>query len=156
MEPDANPDFPPSDVHGGDIGPDAASGSTHPRRSINSASLHSDSVRNNPPSLRSPPTNDIILRISPASGSATFGYVYFAETELCHQDAIIAYFDSASREVTVFSCSDFESFIADNSIIYRDVLFITDLPRYIIPAGIRILVANKYNASPRHDWLPTT
>ena len=38
--------------------------------------------------------------------------------------------------------------------MYRDVLFISDLPRYVIPAGIRILQANDYNTSPGHDWLP--
>ena len=124
------------------------------RRSTSSASLRSDSVRNNPPSIRSPLTNDIILRISPAAGSATLGYVYIAETELRHQDAIIAYFDSPGWEVTVFQCPDFESFIADNNLMYGDVLFISDLPRYIIPAGNRILTANDYKKSPRHDWLP--
>jgi hypothetical protein len=38
--------------------------------------------------------------------------------------------------------------------MYGDVLFISDLPWYIIPAGIRILAANDYNESPCHDWLP--
>ena len=155
MDPDANPDFPPPDVHGGDIGApdDAAAGSVHSRRSISSSSLR-DSIRNNPPSLRSPSTNNFILRISPAAGSATFGYIYVAETELHNQDALTAYFDSAGREVTVILCPDFESFIAENSLMYRDVLFISDLPQYVIPAGIRILEANEYNMSPRRDWLP--
>ena len=165
MDPDADPDFPPPDIHGGDIGaplpaaggrpsefmaprPDAAS--VHSRRSIASSGLR-DSVQNNPPSLRSPSTNNIILRISPAAGSATFGYVYLAETEIRNQDAITAYFDSAGREVSVIPCPDFESFIAANNLMYRDVLFISDLPRYVIPAGIRILEANEYNASPRLD-----
>jgi hypothetical protein len=76
------------------------------------------------------------------------------ETELRHQDAIIAYFDSAGRDVTVLQCPDFESFIADNNLMYGDVLFILDLPRYIIPEGIRILAANYNNESPRHNWLP--
>jgi hypothetical protein len=37
----------------------------------------------------------ILLRISPAAGSATFGYIYIAEDER-HQpeDAITAYFNS--------------------------------------------------------------
>jgi hypothetical protein len=77
------------------------------------------------------------------------------EAELRHQDAIIAYFDSAGREVAAFLCPDFESFIADTSLMYRDVLFITDLPRYVIPAGsIRVLKANSYIALPHYDWLP--
>ncbi len=43
------------------------------------------------------------------------------EAELRHQDAIIAYFDSAGREVAAFLCPDFESFIADTSLMYRDL-----------------------------------
>jgi len=132
--------------------PDAAS--VHSRRSIASSGLR-DSVQNNPPSRRSPPTNNIIvLRISPAAGSATFGYVYLAETEIRNQDAITAYFDSAGREVSVIPCPDFESFIAANNLMYQDILFTSDLPRYVIPAGIRILEASEFNASPRLDWLP--
>ena len=95
-----------------------------------------------------------MLRISPAAGSATFGYIYLAEAELHHQDTITAYFDSAGQEVTVLPCPDFDSFLVDISLMYRDMLFITDLPRYIIPAGIRILEANTYIASPNLDWLP--
>ena len=95
-----------------------------------------------------------MLRISPAAGSATFSYIYLAKAKLRHQDAITAYFDSAGQEVTVLPCPDFDSFIADNSLMYRDVLFITDLPRYVIPAGIRILKANSYIASPHLAWLP--
>ena len=93
-------------------------------------------------------------RISPAAGSATFGYIYLAEAELHYQDVITAYFDSAGWSVTVLPCPDFDSFLADTSLIYRDVLFLTNLPRYIIPAGIRILEANSYIASPHHAWLP--
>jgi hypothetical protein len=114
----------------------------------------SDSLRNNPPSQRSPSTNNIMLRISLAAGSATLGYIYLAETELHHEDTITAYFDSAGREVNVFPCPDFEIFIADNSLMYCDVMFITDLPWCIIPAGIRILEVNNYNASPQYNWLP--
>ncbi len=44
-----------------------------------------------------------------------------ADTEIRHQDAITAYFDSAGREVTVIPCPDFESFIAENNLVYRDV-----------------------------------
>jgi hypothetical protein len=95
-----------------------------------------------------------MLRISPAAGFATFGYIYLAEAELRHQDAITAYFDSAGWEVTVFPCPDFDSFITDTILMYRDVLFIINLPRYIIPAGIRILEANSYITSPHLNWLP--
>jgi len=95
-----------------------------------------------------------MLRISPAVGSATFGYIYLADAELRQQDAITAYFESAGRSVTALPCPDFDSFLADTSLIYRDVLFLSDLPRYVIPAGIRILEANSYIASPHLAWLP--
>jgi hypothetical protein len=72
---------------------------------------------------------------------------------LRQQDAITAYFDSAGRSVTVLPCPDFDSFLADTSLIYRDVLFLANLPRYVIPAGIRILEVNSYIASPHLAWL---
>ncbi len=95
-----------------------------------------------------------MLHISPAAGSATFCYIYLVEAELRHQDAITAYFDSAGWLVTVLPCPDFNSFLADTSLIYRDVLFLTNLPRYVILAGIEILEANSYIASPHLAWLP--
>ena len=95
-----------------------------------------------------------MLRISPAAGTATFGYIYLVEAELRHQDAITAYFDSARRSVTVLPCPDFDSFLANTSLIYRDVLFLTNLPRYVIPAGIRILETNSYIKLPHLAWLP--
>ena len=149
MDPDADPDLPPVDNGGSTVSfPSLRSTSSSGRSHL------SDSLRNNPPSQQSPSTTNIMLCISPAAGSATFGYIYLAEAELRHQDAITAYFDSAGQEVTVLPCPDFDSFIADNSLMYRDVLFITDLPRYVIPAGIRILKANSYIASPHLAWLP--
>jgi hypothetical protein len=33
-------------------------------------------------------------------------------------------------------------------------MFVSDLPKYIIPAGNWILQANRFNESPNHDWLP--
>jgi hypothetical protein len=172
MEPDADPPPPAQDMGGTGVPPpavggrlpknalppDADPGSVHSRRSMRTASHQhshlSDSIHNNPPSQQSLSTNNIILHISPASGSTKFGYIYLAETELRHEDAITAYFDSAGRVVTVFPCPDFETFIAANSLMYRDVLFITNLPRYVIPAGIRILKAKWYKNSPHYDWLP--
>ena len=133
MDPEADPVPPPPEDRGDIRAPPPAAGGRH--QGPNSASLSADSVRNNPPSHRSPLTNDIILRISPAAGSATFGYVYIAETELRHQDAITAYFDSAGRDVTVFPCPDFESFIADNNLMYMDVLFHLGPPSIHHPSG---------------------
>jgi hypothetical protein len=82
MDPDADPDLPPVD-----------NGVSTSTRSSGRSHL-SDSLRNNPPSQRSLSTSNIMLRISPAAGSATFGYIYLAEAEWRHQDAITTYFDS--------------------------------------------------------------
>ena len=95
-----------------------------------------------------------MLHISPAAGSATFGYIYLAEAELHHQDGITAYFYSTGWEVAVFPCPNVESFITDTSLMYPDVLFIIDLPQYIIPVGIQILKGNSYIASSHFNWLP--
>jgi hypothetical protein len=77
-----------------------------------------------------------------------------AENE-CHQEnAISAYFENAGREVTVLPCPNFANFLLDHSLQERNVSLIIDLPRYIIPAGICILQANKYSASPNQEWLP--
>jgi hypothetical protein len=149
MDPDADPDLPPVDIGGSTVSFPSRHSTSSSGRSHLSNSLH-----NNPPSQRSPSTTNIMLRISPAADSATFGYIYLAEAKLRHQDAITAYFDSAGQSVTVLPCPNFDSFLADTSLIYRDVLFLTDLPRYIIPAGIRILEANSYIASPHLAWLP--
>jgi hypothetical protein len=101
-----------------------------------------------------PPSSDIVLRISPTAGSTIFGYILIAENE-CHQEkAIFAYFENAGREVTILPCPNFAKFLVDHSLQERNVSLIIDLLRYIIPAGIFILQANKYSASPNKEWLP--
>jgi hypothetical protein len=112
-----------------------------------------DSINNSPPPQRSQAANHVMLCISPAAGSTTLGYIYLFDTEWHHEAAITAYFDSAGREVAVPPCPDFEQFIADNNLLYHDLLFVSDIPRYIIPAGLRILEAQNYNNSPRYNWL---
>jgi hypothetical protein len=98
------------------------------------------------------PTTRIILCISLATGSATFGYIYIAENKHGHQeDTITAYFDSAGQEVTILPCPDFDTFMADYSLLDCDVIFVNDLAQYIIPEGICIKQANQYNASPHHN-----
>jgi hypothetical protein len=154
MEPDDNDPPPPTNNYRGIMGgpppenvppPDVAShaGSSRSHRSSSQSSL-STSLHNNPPSQRSQPTNYIVLCISPASGSATFGYIYLAETKLHHQDAISACFNSAGREISVIPCPDLDTFIINLNLMYCDVMFASDLPRYIIPTGNRILQANQY------------
>ena len=127
-------------------------------RSDASASLHSLPGTARPPSRNSsqqlPPSTDIVLRISPASGSATFGFILVSENERHLQDAIAAYFDSAGRDITVLPCPNFSTFLIEHSLQERNVSLVSDLPRYIIPAGTRILQANQFDASPVQDWLP--
>ena len=63
-----------------------------------------------------------MLCISPAAGSATFGYIYLSDTKWRHEAAITANFDSAGRKVAVIPCPDFEQFITDNNLLYRNLL----------------------------------
>ena len=95
-----------------------------------------------------------MLCISPAAGSATFGYIYLSDTKRRHEAAITAYFNSAGCGVAVLPCPDFEKFVADNNLLYHDLLFVSDIPRYIIPVGLRILKAQNYDDSPCYNWLP--
>ena len=150
MDLDADPNLPPADDGGATV-----SFHSHLNTSFSSRRSHLiDSLRNNSPSQRSLFTNNIMLHISPAAGSAIFGYIYLAEAKLRHQDTITAYFNSVGWEVTVLPCPDFDSFLANTSLMYCNVLFITNLPWYIIPASIWILEANGYIASTHLDWLP--
>jgi hypothetical protein len=100
------------------------------------------------------PDTNIILCISPALGSACFGYVYAAENE-CHlQAALMAYFDSSGCTVAVFPFPNFDAFMANNAITNSNIDFISNLPSYIIPTGNRILEAVQYDKLPNQDWLP--
>jgi hypothetical protein len=93
-----------------------------------------------------PPSSDIILCISPAAGSAIFGYILIPENK-CHQEkAISPYFENAGREVTILPCPNFIEFLVDHSLQERNISLIINLPRYIIPARIFILQVNKYSA----------
>jgi hypothetical protein len=101
-----------------------------------------------------PPSSDIVLRISPAAGSAIFGYILIPENEHHQEKAISAYFENAGHEVTILPCPNFAKFLVDHSLQERNVSLIIDLPRYIIPAGIFILQANEYSALHNQEWLP--
>jgi hypothetical protein len=96
----------------------------------------------------------VIHCISPAEGSATIGYIYLATHERSHEEAITAYFDSAGREVSIIPCPDFETFMVDNHLSNRDIVFDMDLPCHVIPASIHIVQANRHNDSPNLDWMP--
>ena len=98
----------------------------------------------------------MILRISPAQDGAQFGCIHLALGELDHQEAILAYFDSAGREVTTLPCPDFEGFLLANTLRTRNVIFLMDLPKYILRLGRRILEDNAYSSygHPTLSWLP--
>jgi hypothetical protein len=98
--------------------------------------------------------SSIVLWVSPASGSARFGYIYVASNK-CHlQDALMVYFDNSGCDVVVFPCPDFDSFMQDHSLTNSNISFVSDLPSYIIPAGNKILKAARYAELPNQDWLP--
>jgi hypothetical protein len=101
-----------------------------------------------------PPSSDNVLHISPAAGFAIFGYILIAKNERHQEKAISAYFENAGREVTILPCPNFATFLVGHSLQERNVSLIIDLPRYIIPTGIFILLANKYSALPNKEWLP--
>ena len=154
MDPVADLDLPPA-ANGGNM----ALGTAESCHSASTSSNQSDaglgdSINNNPPSHQSQATNHVMLCISPTAGSATFGYIYLSNIERCHEAAITAYFDSAGRKGDVIPCPDFEQFVANNNLLYRDILFVSDISRYIIPAGLCILAAQNYDDSPRYNWLP--
>ncbi len=98
----------------------------------------------------------VILRISPAQGGVQYGYIHLSSGELCFQEAIQAYFDSAGRDVTTLPCPDFEGFLLMNSLRTCNISFLTDLPDYILCLGRQILEDNSYSSDGRPDlsWLP--
>jgi hypothetical protein len=101
-----------------------------------------------------PPSSDIVLHISPATGSAIFGYILIPENERHQEKANSAYFENAGCEVTILPCPNFAKFLVDHSLQERNLSLIIDLPHYIIPAKIFILQANKYSALHNQEWLP--
>ena len=98
----------------------------------------------------------MILRILPAQED-TFGFIHLATGEIFNQAGIIAYFDSAGRDVLFIPCPDFEGFLAANSLCPRNISFLCDLPDYILKLGHQILEDNAYSSSngrPDLSWLP--
>jgi hypothetical protein len=87
-------------------------------------------------------------------GSATFEYIYLATHKHPRKEAITAYFDSAGHEVCIIPCPDFETFVVNNHLSNQDVVYVTDLSRHVIPAGIHIIEANRHNDTPNLDWMP--
>jgi hypothetical protein len=99
----------------------------------------------------------VILCISPAQDGGSFGFIHLSSSEIINQAAIIAYFDSAGREVVVLPCPDFEGFLVANLLRTRNVSFICNLPDYILTLGRQILEDNAFsnsNGCPDLSWLP--
>jgi hypothetical protein len=98
----------------------------------------------------------VMLRVSPQTAGSAFGYIFLAINEHIHQDPLLAFFDNAGRAVHVLPCPDFEVFLRSNFISTRDVLFVTDLPPHMIPAGRCILEEDGYlmDAASNLSWLP--
>ena len=83
--------------------------------------------------------------------------IHLAYSEIIHQAAMIAYFDSAGQEVVVIPCPDFEAFLANHLLRTRNVSFLSDLLDYILESGRRILAANEHSSSDVHldlSWIP--
>ncbi len=99
--------------------------------------------------------SSIVLRVSPASGSARFGYINVATNERHLQVALMAYFDTSGCDVVVFPCPYFDSFIQDHSLTNSKISFVSNLLSDIIPAGNKILEAARYAKSPNQDCLTT-
>jgi hypothetical protein len=135
---------------------------------------NSSSVRSNTPSdkytvARNSPHNHpstgsdrtapspVILCISPAQDGGSFGFIHLSSREIINQAAIIAYFDSAGREVVVLPCPDFEGFLVANLLLTRNISFICDHPDYILTLGRQILEDNAFsnsNGCPDLSWQP--
>jgi hypothetical protein len=95
----------------------------------------------------------VMLCIFPKLGSARYGYVYLATNKLSQANVITAYFNSAGQEIERLPCPNFNTCMAKYNLFDQDVLFMLDLPCYIIPAGLRILQANCYEKKSNLDWL---
>jgi hypothetical protein len=146
-----SPPPPLEDILGGTIG--GVNPSIPPRSPRSGNSVHSRGGLL-PPGEFLTQVPEVILCISPAAGFVRFGYIYLYENERHQEDAITAYFDSAGREVLAIPCPDFNAFMVTNHLSNHDIVFLMDLPRHVILAGIRILQANCYNNSPNLDWMP--
>jgi hypothetical protein len=67
----------------------------------------------------------------------------------------MAYFERAMHDILVMPCPNFEAFMAENHLSNCDIVFVLDLPRHVILAGIKIPHTNWHNDSPNLDWMPT-
>jgi hypothetical protein len=101
----------------------------------------------------------VMLCISPHSAGGSIGYILLNPSERIHQNALLAYFDSAGRVVHVLPCPNFDNFQQSNFLYPCDVSFLSNLPNlgYHFSMGYRILRDNDYSQDvpPNLSWLPT-
>jgi hypothetical protein len=71
--------------------------------------------------------SNIVLCISPASGSARFGYIYLAVNKRHLCDALAAYFAAFGCKIIVLPCPDFDFFMVIHSLTTSDINFVNDL-----------------------------
>ena len=138
--------------------PDGMGGEGFPP-SLANASSPSSTTSNPTGGVDSTHPVPVILRISPANAGDMAGYIHLAYNEIIHRSAVVAYFDSAGREVEVIPCPDFDAFFASHSLRTRNVSFLMDLLGYILESGCRILADNDHSIGdvrPDLSWLPTS
>jgi hypothetical protein len=83
-----------------------------------------------------PDASNIVLCVSPASGSARFGYIYLTANKRHLCNALAAYFAASNHKIVILPCCDFDSFMVNYSLTTSNINFVIDLLLYIIPAGI--------------------
>ena len=59
----------------------------------------------------------VILRISPANDGDMAGYIHLDSNKIVHHSALVAYFTDAGQTIEVISCSNFDEFLADHSLL---------------------------------------
>ncbi len=101
----------------------------------------------------------VMLCISPQLAGGFVGYILLKPSKRIHQDAFLAYFDSAGRVVHVLPCPNFDNFLQSNFLCPCDISFLSNLPNlaYLLSMGPCILRDNDYSqdAPLNLTWLPT-
>jgi hypothetical protein len=83
-----------------------------------------------------PSTNiPVMLCIAPPMGGGKQGFIFFDPNERVHQEALLAYFNSAGPQVFLLPCLDFTNFLQTHFLTEHNITFVTDLPDYILQLG---------------------
>jgi hypothetical protein len=73
-----------------------------------------------------------MLHIAPPKGCGKQGFIFLDPNERIHQEALLAYIDSAGHQVFLLSCPDLTNFPQTHFLTEHDVAFVMDLPDYIL------------------------